>query len=73
MSADHLRSRWRQFWSGSAIVLARGENSNRDEWDAASAALGMEPVSALDPALTARSSRCIGRLPPARPSSRPGH
>ena len=36
-----------------AIVVMRTRKAQRSEWDAASAALGMEPVSALDPALTA--------------------
>lgn len=36
-----------------AIVAMRSRKRQRPEWDAAPAALGMEPMSALDPALTA--------------------
>jgi hypothetical protein len=36
-----------------AIVVTRSRKRQRSEWDAAPAALGMEPMSALDPALTA--------------------
>jgi hypothetical protein len=36
-----------------AIVAMVGRKPRRSEWDAASAALGMEPIVALDPALTA--------------------
>jgi hypothetical protein len=36
-----------------AIVATRAGKRRRSEWDAAAAALGMEPMSALDPTLTA--------------------